>query len=516
MKLCVIDIGTNSLHTVFAEIHASGAFRVLGREKEMVRLGDGAMLSGKLTRESMAAGLAALKRFQHLAHHRGMNRILAVATSAVRESSNGGEFLDRIRSEINLKVRVITGREEARLIGQAVNNSIEFGGQNRLIADIGGGSLELILSNGKQLLWLDSFKLGANRLSQIFPLSDPPKKDELERLEENVKAMLEPARDALANYEINGVIGTSGTLMNLVNMLGGSDGGVSSERTPTVTYDALKKLYKDLASQRVEERRKRKGLDPKRADMIVHGLAVIIAVMKSSKSSILTACDKGLREGILYDFIETNRKKLQLEEDVADIRRRSVLTLMQTCAADTKHAEQTARLSLLMFDALKDTYKLAESDRELLEYAAMLHDIGYHVSFDKHHKHAFYLITNTEMNGFSAEDVQIMAWTARYHRRSVPKKGGDFGLLPGQWQKRICQMAAMLRLADALDHSHFALVTNLKTQIDRKTIKIAVTTDSEIEWEVYEAKQRKEFFEKTFDCTLEFAIRRNSGAQRGR
>jgi exopolyphosphatase/guanosine-5'-triphosphate,3'-diphosphate pyrophosphatase len=505
MKICVIDVGTNSIHAVFAEIHATGDFRVLGREKEMVRLGDGAMISGKLTKNNMDAGLAAIKRFLHLAKHRAVVKTLAVATSAVRESSNGGFFLDKIRAETGLKIRVITGFEEARLIGLAVGKSQDFGGKKRLILDIGGGSAELIISDGRSQFFLESFKLGANRLSQLFPLSDSPKVDELERVEAFVKGILDPLRDSLRAMNPASLIGTSGTLLNLHAMTRLK----TFDFLENVSYENLRKLYRELAALSITERNKRKGLDTKRADMILHGFIVLLAVMKMANIKTLSVCDKGLREGLLYDFVDKNRKMLQIEDEIEDIRRRSVMTLLHTCRADKLHAEQTAKLSLQIFDALKSIHRLGALDRELLESAALLHDIGYHISFDKHHKHSFYLINNAEMNGFSSDEIEVIAWTARFHRRGLPKKSsGDFGGLPALKQKRICQMASLLRLADALDHSHFSLVTHLKTTADKTGVLITVITSADIQWEIHEANQRKDLFERTYGLPISFAIRK--------
>jgi exopolyphosphatase/guanosine-5'-triphosphate,3'-diphosphate pyrophosphatase len=511
MKVCVIDIGTNSIHAIFAEIHATGEFSILGKEKEMVRLGDGSMVSGKLSEESMAFALDTMKRYVALAKNRGMVHIIAVATSAVRESSNGGALVDRIRQDVGIKVRVITGEEEGRLIALAVRNAINFTGKNALIVDIGGGSTEVILMKGPECQWIESLKLGANRLSQLMPLSDPPQKDELDKLEKKIAESLDPALSRLKSKVPDFIVGTSGTLMNLVNMVVSEKGESLPElpRQVMLRYEQIRVTYKHLAALKVAERRKVKGLDARRADMVVHGLAVLVTLMKRSGVERMTVSDKALREGLLYDYIEKNKRRLQIEGRIENLRRRSVVTLATVCDYDSRHAEQTARLSLMLFDQLKDVHDLTESSREILEYAALLHDIGYHVSYDKHHKHTFYLVTNAEMPGFTPEEIQEIAWTARFHRRSVPKKTKtQFGDLPDKVQSRISRLSALLRIADALDHSHFALVRNLKVAIEKDAVTLKIFSAHDVACEIYEAEQRKELFEKVFAKRVLFEIKK--------
>ncbi len=219
MKICVIDIGTNSIHAIFAKTQGIASFHILDKEKEMVRLGDKAMVSGKLSTPTMQASLNVLKRFNYLIKHRNIAAVVAVATSAVREASNGGEFIDKIKKQIGLKVRVITGQEEARLIYLAVKHNHNFTDKTGLVVDIGGGSTEFILANRQKAFWMESLKMGANRLNQLYPLSDPPKKEELKKLEKNVLKQLAPIIKSLRKKKAHYIIGTSGTLMNLFNLI---------------------------------------------------------------------------------------------------------------------------------------------------------------------------------------------------------------------------------------------------------------------------------------------------------
>lgn len=511
MKISVIDIGTNSIHTLFAEINSSGAFRVVGKEKTMVRLGDGAMMTGELSDVTANSALEIIKRNVSLSRNRGVSEIFAVATSAIRESKNGGLFLDRVREETGLKIKVITGQEEGRLIYLAVKNTIKFDQRKALVVDIGGGSTEFIYGDHIHYSWIESLRLGANRLSQLFPLSDPPKKSEIKELENYIEDKLQPVFEKLSDQSVDCLIGTSGTISSLVRMIlsGDSKGGDPQNlRQIDVSLQQIKAQYEELIAKTLAERQKMKGLDKKRADMIIQGSAILIQLMKIAKISHLTICDKALREGILYDFIEKNRDKLKIEETIPDVRRRSVMMLLDMCDADKQHGRQTAKLALKIFKGMKAFYQFSEQDEELLEYAAFLHDIGYHISFHKHHKHSYYLIMNADLYGFQPDEITILSWMSRWHRRQFPNlKNKDFLLLSENLQQRILNLTAVLKIADALDHSHFSLVQDLKVKVEQKRIVLKVQACDDAQCEIYEAEQRKRLFEDVYQCQLEFKIK---------
>lgn len=257
----------------------------------------------------------------------------------------------------------------------------------------------------------------------------------------------------------------------------------------------------------VEARVKVKGMDKSRVDMIVHGVAVIKVLMEKAGLKRFTICDKALREGMVYDFMEKNRKTLKIEAEQPDVRRRSVVTLLSKYPILKSHSEQTARLSLLLFDTLKKVHRLGESDRELLEFAALLHDIGYQISFHRHHKHSFYLILNSDLFGFSQKEQELIAWVSRFHRRAFGKNDRDFKRIPASDQSRIYKLAAILRLADALDHSHFSLVKNLSAKAGVKQVQLILDAGKDAQWEIHEARQRKDLFEKCFRKKIDFKMK---------
>jgi len=510
MRLAVIDIGTNSIHMMIAEILPNFTFEVLSREKDMTRLGDGTLSSGYLSAAVMKRGLNTLKKFHYLAQMKGAQKIAAVATSAVRETHNGGDFLQRVLQETGIKVRVITGEEEGRLIYQGVKHSIDLPQkENTLIIDIGGGSAEILVANAHKILFLVSLKIGAARMKDLF-LPKGTKKD-FERLEEYLSSQVKEIAPQILELGFTQAIGTSGTINNLAAMAFFSENpsAGSTMRSPALSFESLKKIYRDLQESTSQERAQMKGLDPLRNDLILSGAAVAYVLMKALKIETLTACDKAIREGMIYDYIAHNRRKIKSETLIPDVRRRNILKLATKCDYGKVHAEHTARLSLQLFDQTASLHRIAAGDRELLEYASLLHDIGYHVSYEKHHRHAYYLIKNVSLNGFTDEETEIMAQTARYHRRSLPKKSHpEFLSLSKENRRRVEWLAALLRIADALDRSHFSVVQSVRVKIERKRIVFGLTASNDSEYEIWDANRKSDLFRELTGRDTLFRVER--------
>lgn len=507
VKVCIIDIGTNSIHVIYARIEPNGTYEIVGRDKEMVQLGQGTLVTGRLPDESMERTLEALERFKYLARSKGATEILVVATSAIREAENGKAFVKRVREELSLKVRIISGAEEARLIALAVQKSIQFPEKKALIVDIGGGSTEFILSTQNKKLWMESLPLGSNRLQQMFPLSDPPEESELESLEKHVKKVLKPVLEQLKGEDLKTFIGTSGTLNTLAKILMAE----RSESLVKVGYhqSAFRKadileMYEVLASQTVEARKSVRGMNKKRVHMMVQGLAIVKVLLEHTTFKQFMPCDKALREGLLFNYIKKNKHEFEEIDAHGDLRMHSVLALLQKYDANLIHAEQTAKLATSLFDALKPHHDFDEDDRMLLECAALLHDVGYHINFTKHHRHSYYLIMNSDLDGFSPSQIEIIAWIARFHRKNFNKKKPEFQTLSESKQNQILTLSSILRVADGLDCSRFAVIDDFNIQVGNKSVKVAFEAKEDAKWEIFEALKRAEAFEKTFKRKLEF------------
>ena len=499
MKLGVLDIGTNSIHILIAEVGRDQSFEILGRAKEMTRLGDGSLKSGFIARPKLERGLAVVKHFVQLARNRGVSKIHGVATAVIREASNGGEFVDRLQRETGLKIRTVTGEEEARLIYLAVRHFLDLSRKPSLIVDIGGGSAELIVGTGKELLFARSLKLGGARLKDLFITKFPVPKSDHARIHRHLRDALAPTLEELRKFTIERVIGTSGSLINLGSIVSArrDDRPFTNPQGFCITKEELEEVHRDLARADERDLESMQGIDPKRKDILLPPACLLLETLETLGLGTITLCDKGIREGILLDYIAKNARKLALEDEIPNVRQRSVLQLANRCEFEESHGKQTARLALALYDQLPLPGDLHPAARELLEYGALVHDIGYHVSFAGHHKHAWYLIQNTDLYGFSPEEIEIIAGIARYHRKRAPKsKDALLRAMPPRQRRTIALLAAITRVADALDRSHFGVVEALRVSARPKTLTIRVSAKGDPAMEIWTARQKTRLLEK--------------------
>ncbi len=466
MRVAAMDVGSNSIHLVVAEVEPEGQFRVLDRAKEMVRLGRKSLTTGRLTAAAMDDGVRTVANFKRLAERLGATRLRAVATSAVREARNGGEFLQRIHDEVGLRVRVIPGREEARLTYLGVAQAVDLRGTPSLILDIGGGSVEVVLVEDGQPTAMHSLKLGVARLTETFLESDPPRAAELKALDKHLKQELDSVLDPIAARGVGRIVGTSGTMLALVAMaaqrLGTPPGTpVHHLEVPAFEIERLDDLL------RVTDRAARlriKGMDAKRVDLIVAGAALASRVARRVGASTVMGCTWALREGLLLDYIGRHAKGIEESAQFADVRRRSVFRLLRRLGQPADHPKHVARLALKLFDQLRDRLGLRDEAREWLEYAALLHDVGHVIGHDNHALHSHYLVVHGQLFGFSREELEVIGLVARYHgRKGDPKKAnGETYPLPPQAWHTVRALAAILRLAEGLDRGHFGAVSDVR------------------------------------------------------
>jgi len=503
-KLAAVDIGSNSIHMLMVELLPHFAYRVLGRDKEMVRLGKGGYRRRRLTDEAMDSAVAALSRFQKLALAKGIEHFRLAATSAVREAVNGGDFIERVRSQLGLKIKVISGIEEGRLVFLALQHGVDFGGDTVLGIDLGGGSLELAVGTQDQAPIVESFKLGAGRMYELFLPGDPPSAEDLYAMEQHIRVTLDPARDLFHDHKIDRAIATSGTAITLAHMCARAASGKDAEtfREPRLDREILADIYKKMSRRPMEQRAKMPGMDPRRADQIVAGTAVLLGVMNAFDLKEMSISEQSVRDGIVLNYINRHRRGLLARQAYPDPRLRTVLHLAERCGWHQAHAEQVARLAVSMFEQLRSIHELPDEPwLELLRYAGMLHDIGYLIGQEKHHKHAEYLIRNGGLMGFTDEDVGVVALSARYHRGGEPKPG-KLDELPKAARRAVKVFASLLRIAEALDRSHFNVVDGVTVRIEPARVVLDVHTSGDAELEIWTAQRRKEMFENVLGKPL--------------
>ena len=497
---------------VIVEVTDSLSFKILSSDKDLTQLGSAALVYHHLSKRAMAHTLDVLARYRRIAENMDCDVTLAYATSAVRESTNGGDFILAAKKQLDLQIQVISAQEEAHLIYLAVRQAIDLsthaaGNGPSLIIDIGGGSCELIVGTNAKPLMLESFKLGASRLTQQYVNSDPINRRDLEGLEKHLRKTLKPTIEAIRAHGVQRVIGTSGTMENLASMCVRQHGEeiVRHRLLTQMTRDDFQAVYKRLLRMPLEERKHLPGLDPGRADQIIAGAVLVSYLFDKLDIKEIDVCDRAMREGMIIDYMQTHWPKVKLSVQIRDPRRRSVFELGRRCNFDEKHALQVARLALSLFDQLQPLHELGPKERELLEYAAMLHDIGWHIGHSGHHKHSLYLIKNGDLAGFSLNELDVLANVARYHRKSMPKKSHpDYVSLDPASRDLVWKLAGFLRIADALDRGHFGNVTALRTICREHSISILLSTTADAELELWAARLKGDMFQATFDRELHF------------
>ena len=507
LRLAAIDVGSNSLHMIVAQVGVDGAISTLWRAKEMVGLGRMSFPSHRLSVEAMDQAMLALRRFQQEAYNRHCEKIIAVATSAVREASNGGDFILRARRELGINVRVVSARDEARLIYLGVRHAADLTGGPHLIVDIGGGSVEFIVADESKPLLLESRKLGAARMTAQFVKSDPIDAADLERLLKHYDEQLSPLVESISHLKPVNALGTSGTLENLAALCGSA--GDPAGQPGVIEAERLSRVVGKLIESRAKDREKLEGLDEQRRDQIIAGALLANEVMRRLGLKQITLCRSALREGILVEYLARRQPDLAVRQQIPDPRRRSVLGLARRCNWEQPHSEHVTKLCLQLFDQLRPLHKMGEKERELIEFGGLLHDIGWHIAGKKHHRHSLYLILHGNLKGFDKQEVQVIANVARYHRKAHPDvTHEDYQALTARGKQIVNVGAALLRVADGLDRSHNAVVSSVRCSIGRDEVKVRLETRGDPALEIWAAKRKRELFEEVFKRPITFKAAR--------
>jgi exopolyphosphatase/guanosine-5'-triphosphate,3'-diphosphate pyrophosphatase len=508
IRLAAIDVGSNSIHMVIAQAESGGGLTTICRMKEMVGLGRISFRSNRLTKETMRRAMLVLARFQQAALHRGADKIIAVATSAVREAENGGDFLRRAWNQLGLRVRLVSAREEARLIYLAVRHAMPLKREPHLIIDVGGGSVEFIVGNDKQAMFLESRKLGAARMTSLFVRSDPISPADRQTLTDFYDKELSSVRQAIGDLPVNRVIGTSGTMENLAAMCAGdSESASPAIRSASIDRAAFEEVLSRLLKTDAAERSHFPGLDEQRKDQIVAGALLVHELFETFGFRRIQICPVAMREGILLDYLARHVPDLAIRSEVPDPRRRSVIDLGRRCDWHRGHAEHVTQLAIQLFDQTRSLHGLSLVERELMEFAALLHDIGWHISGKSHHKHSMYLILNGNLKDFTPEETAIIACIARYHRKSLPSAGHPYYATLSRRNRRVVDVcSALLRIADSLDRSHCSVVQSVRFKSGengKSTLIINARADAQLE--LWAARRKRDLFEKTFG-KIEFEL----------
>lgn len=505
MKIAAIDIGSNSIHLIIAQVCSSGLIEIIDQAKEMAKLGLGTLKTGKLSDTAMDRGLLAIMRFQKIIQYHNVDTVEIVATSAIRESENGGAFIEKIKAETNWNVKIISGKDESRLIYLGARDIINFQNKKALIVDIGGGSVEYILATSDIILYSNSVKLGVLRLSDKFLQSDPLSDSERYLMEGYIEGQMEDVVSAVNRYGYDMLVGTSGTMHSLIEIASFMKTGEIPDKIDGIYFDReyFQSVLNKILSMTRFERTKLASLNESRVDSIVSGAVLVNKLLDMFSAKGIIACNRALREGMVVNYIATHIPGIRLVDSVPDLRRRSVIHLAKRFQSYSYHVLQVAKIAKALFSLLKPFHKLNDQSHVLLEYSAILMDIGFIIDAENHHKHGAYLIRNSSLPGFSSNEIELLAQAVRYHRKGGPKiRHEEFANLSALDKHMVKVFSGILKLSTALDRSHLCETKELKIAINNTHIDIYVKFKSEGELELWTAKQRSDILEDALGVSI--------------
>ena len=499
VRIAAIDIGSNSIHMVIADTTAQGSFAVVEREREVVQIGRGSFAGGRLQRDAIQKSADALARLVQLARRLQCDKILCTATAAVREAKNGGQFLQLARRIAGISPRVIPPEEEGRLIYLAVRAALPLDDKPALMVDIGGGSAQFVVGDQEKLRLATSVPLGVVRLTELMIEDDPPSHGEIQKLRRAIRKLAKPALERVAEAAPQKVYGSSGSIHALAQACHWEKHGAPIEQINGYVFKRsdLAAFTRRLIRMTLAEREKLQGLDAKRAEIIVPGALVLLHVLEQVEADAVILSDYGVREGLVTDYISFHAAEISRLATVEDLRLRSVYTLLDRFHADGAHPRHVARLALALFDGLRNAHKLDAEARTLLHYAALLHDIGSVIGFDGHAEHSAYVIRHGNLRGLTAREVSVVANVARYHSKARPRKRHtEFKSLDRSDRNLVRWLAAILRVAEALDRSHYQLIRSLSVRRRGRGAMIHVVARRDVGLELWAARRRVELLQR--------------------
>jgi exopolyphosphatase/guanosine-5'-triphosphate,3'-diphosphate pyrophosphatase len=468
-RIAAIDVGSNSVRLLVAEYDPASGLSIVDELKDQPRLAAGLARTGCLSDAAMDRAIQTLGRMREVCQRRGVRRIAAVATAAVREAENGPWFVRRVRQELDIPLRIIDVETEAALSYRSVAHHFPLAGERTIVADIGGGSLELIGAVDGLVELTLSLPLGAVRLTELYLPGQRSIQREISALRKYIRKQLK-RRLSSREWAAAAVIGSGGTFTTLGRVSRARRGMSAGESIHGVTVDTaeVERLLDWLASRTPEARRQVPGLNPERADIILAGLAVTAELLDWVRTRSITVSAFGLREGLLLEMAGA-------EEPVVRDPLRLFREFVERCQSDRRHVEHVRKLALQLFEQLGETLGCGPEEQLLLEAASLLHDVGQLVSYPKHHRHSYSLITHAERLGLSPRDRELVALVSRYHRRTGPRrKHPEFAALPPADQDVVRRVSGLLRVADGLDRGHSAAVDTVTARLEPKVLTLTV------------------------------------------
>lgn len=510
-RYAAIDIGSNSVRLLAAEVVPGAPLRVLAADRQVTRLGAGVFQTGQISQDALEYVISVLSRMAQTYRRHDVAGVRAVATSAVRDARNQSEFIRRASQAIEAPVEIISGQEEARLIHLGVQSLWPHPRKRVLLIDVGGGSAEITLSENGAMLDAFSKPLGAVRLTEVFLKSDPPAPVELHRMDEFIEQKLEPIVRRIGIGKFDRAIATSASASALV---------CAVNRVPRARRDAadrlrattpqIRKLYQDLSTRNVAGRRKVTGIGPRRAEIIVPGAAVFKHVLDAFHLPSVYYCAAGVRDGIIADLAarRVGRELSRMDRD----QRVAVEELARRFGVPLRHARKVAALANEIFESLTPLHQLPRFYGKMLDAACYLRDIGHYISDTSHHKHSSYVVMNSDLPSFTEQERKFIAVLCRYHRKSMPQpRHQEFQALSPENQSAILYLSPILRLADGLDRTRDQRIEAVQCELRNGNVVVLIESDHDTGLEQWAAERVSENFRQVYDKHLSVARTRRSG-----
>ena len=505
-NIAALDIGTNSFHMVVAKVVDKG-FEVIAREKESVRIGHGAGEMKELSPDAIERGIACLGRMQQVAASLNAD-IVAVATSAVREAKNKGEFIRRAKREAGIDIQVISGVEEARLIHVGALHAIGRPEATMFLCDIGGGSTEVVIGSNDEEMLARSFKLGAVRLTDRFFSTETLHPSAVGSCKSFVRSTLMVIQPDIAELGYDIAVASSGTAETVARIIHAQTGESQPKTMNRFEFTRIQvsETVKALAAcTTVDERQKKFGIDKSRAQIILAGAIILEAICDVYGIGTLVFSDYALREGVLIDSLR--QRGLGPQSSEHDPAMHSVRQLAERCDDRLEHSENVARLACQLFDQLQETLQLELETRKLLEAAALLANVGVVISHSKHHLHSYYVIRNSELVGLSDREIELIAQIARYHRKGEPKLDhAPFAALNDSDKRLVRSLAGILRVCVGLDRTHDGRVKKVQVKHTDSEVVIEFSCAEKFDTELneYSANERKALLSDVLHSRVKF------------
>jgi len=512
LTVAAIDVGTNAIRFVAAEFVDRTHWIQKESVRIPVRLGHQAFLTGRLAEDAMAGAVEAMATFRRSLDTHGVVEYRAVATSAVRESRNGGDLVERIRAETGIRLETITGSEEARLTWVAASTRVSMDHHRWMMADLGGGSLEISTASSEGVEWIESHTMGTVRVLEELGAEAEDQEALRELVVEYAARLRLPDWILEEKPPLNGFMATGGNIEALAELAGCDPDGKGVARLPV---PKLEKWIDRLARISVEERIERFGFRQDRADVILPAAILYHRVAQLAGAETILVPNLGVKEGVLVDLVDDLVRPQVHASRRGEEALRGALALGRRFQFDEAHGDHVAHLAMSLFDQLVPLHGLGEVERRILASAAALHDIGQFLSHRKHHKHSLYIIKNSELPGFSRSEVPLVALVARYHRRAEPKDSHYlYEDLSREDRNRVGRLGAILRLADALDREHLQRVTSVEVREGDGDWVVEARGRGDLRLERWAFDKKSGMFETIFGVPARLELSAESGALR--